>query len=111
MKNKQLEVLAPAGSPEAVTAAVRAGADAVYLGASAFSARANAQNFDRPALRQAVEYCHAAGVKVYLALNTLLLETELLQALSWVEYAASLPVDALIVQDLSLIHIFPLSSA
>ena len=105
MKNKQLEVLAPAGSPEAVTAAVRAGADAVYLGASAFSARANAQNFDRPALRQAVEYCHAAGVKVYLALNTLLLETELLQALSWVEYAASLPVDALIVQDPGLIRL------
>ena len=60
------EVLAPAGGPESLQAAVRAGADAVYLGASAFSARANAQNFDGQALKEAVSYCHARGVKVYL---------------------------------------------
>ena len=75
------EVLAPAGGPESLQAAVRAGADAVYLGASAFSARANAQNFDGQALKEAVSYCHARGVKVYLALNTLLQENELLPAL------------------------------
>ena len=59
MTNSKIEVLAPAGSPESLTAAVRAGADAVYLGGSAFSARAGAKNFDDGELKAAVEYCHA----------------------------------------------------
>ncbi len=96
------EVLAPAGGPESLQAAVRAGADAVYLGASAFSARANAQNFDGQALKEAVSYCHARGVKVYLALNTLLQENELLPALELLQYACTLPVDAVLVQDMGL---------
>ena len=109
-----MEILSPAGSPDSLVAAVRSGADAVYLGGSAFSARAAAKNFDDDALRQAVEYCHARGVKVYLALNTLLRQEELPAALELAEYACSLAVDALIVQDpgltallheLSLIHI------
>ena len=99
---QNLEILAPAGSPEALTAAVRSGASAVYLGASLFSARANAKNFDDAELKDAVIYCHARGVKVYLALNTLLLQDELPAALSLAEYACSLPVDALIVQDMGL---------
>lgn len=98
-----MEILSPAGSPESLTAAVRAGADAVYLGGSAFSARASAKNFDDAALRQAVEYCHARGVLVYLALNTLLRQEELPAALRLAEYACTLPVDALIVQDPGLI--------
>ena len=73
--NGKPEILAPAGSMEALTAAVRSGADAVYLGAESFSARGNAQNFDRDALRQAVAYCHLAGVAVHLAVNTLLFES------------------------------------
>lgn len=97
------EVLAPAGGPESLWAAVRAGADAVYLGASAFSARANAQNFDGQSLKEAVEYCHARGVKVYLALNTLLREDELLPALELLQYACTLPVDAVLVQDTGLL--------
>ena len=75
---EHMEILAPAGSPESLAAAVRAGADAVYLGADSFSARASAHNFDSQALREAVRYCHARGVRVHLALNTLLLEDELL---------------------------------
>ena len=100
---QNLEILAPAGSPEALTAAVRSGASAVYLGASSFSARANAKNFDSVELKKAVAYCHARGVKVYLALNTLLLQDELSDALALAEYACSLPVDALIVQDMGLV--------
>lgn len=100
---KKPEVLAPAGGPEGLAAAVRAGADAVYLGASAFSARASAQNFDRQALKEAVSYCHARGVKVYLALNTLLLEQELPAALNIFAEACTLPVDAVLVQDTGLL--------
>ncbi len=97
-----MEVLAPAGSPESLRAAVRAGADAVYLGADRFSARAGAKNFSRGELRRAVECCHARDVKVYLALNTLLLEEELPAALELARFACSLPVDALLVQDMGL---------
>lgn len=84
---------------------MRAGADAVYLGSTAFSARANAANFDREALKGAVEYCHIRGVSVYLAINTLLKNTELAEALALAEYACSLPVDALIVQDAGFAHL------
>lgn len=98
-----LEILAPAGSFESLIAAVRAGADAVYLGASSFSARANAKNFGPDELRQAAEYCHARGVKLYLALNTLLRQEELPAALELLQYACSLPVDAVIIQDPGLI--------
>lgn len=105
MTNSKIEVLAPAGSPESLTAAVRAGADAVYLGGSAFSARAGAKNFDDGELKTAVEYCHARGVKVYLAVNTLLLQDELQKALDFISYACTLPVDALLVQDAGLIRL------
>ena len=98
------ELLAPAGSAECLEPALRCGADAVYLGASRFSARGNAANFDRDALAQAVRDCHARGVRVYLALNTLLRDDELNDALALAAYACSLPVDALIVQDLGLIR-------
>jgi putative protease len=98
----KLEILAPVGSPESLLPAVRLGADAVYLGAKQFSARGNAGNFDRDALKDAVEYCHVRGVRVYLALNTLVRDSELPKAMELVDYAASLPVDALIVQDAGL---------
>lgn len=101
----KMEILAPAGSPECLEPAVRCGADAVYLGASRFSARSSAANFDRAALADAVQYCHARGVRVYLALNTLLHDDELPDALALAEYACTLPVDELIVQDLGLIRL------
>lgn len=97
-----MEILAPSGSSESLKAAVRAGANAVYLGGARFSARAGAKNFSDDELRQAVRYCHARNVKVYLAVNTLLLDGELAAALDFVRFACSLPVDALLVQDMGL---------
>lgn len=96
------EILAPAGSPEALLAAVRCGANAVYLGASTFNARRNAHNFDSGALKEAASYCHARGVAVHLALNTLVREDELKSAMKVAEEACTLGLDALIVQDLGL---------
>ncbi|MBQ2925247.1 MAG: U32 family peptidase, partial [Ruminiclostridium sp.] len=72
-----MELLAPAGSPESLTAAVQSGADAVYLGYGPLNARRNAKNFSQEELRQAVSYCHQRGTKVYLTLNTLLSNREL----------------------------------
>ena len=77
MKEQYFEVLAPAGGPEPLRAAVYAGADAVYLGGPAFGARANAQNFSREQLAEAVGFCHARGVRVHVTVNTLLKEKEL----------------------------------
>lgn len=97
-----VEILSPAGSDESLTAAVRAGADAVYLGAGRFNARRNAANFDDGALAGAVAYCHVRGVKVYLALNTLVSDSERAAALDTARLAAGIGVDGLILQDLGL---------
>ena len=83
---EKIRVLAPAGGMEALQAAVRAGADEVYLGADLFSARAGAKNFTREELGQAVRYCHEYGVQVHLAVNTLLTDDELPRALELIEY-------------------------
>ncbi|MCH3973308.1 MAG: U32 family peptidase [Oscillospiraceae bacterium] len=106
MKRKNnTEVLAPAGSPESLTAAVRAGADAVYLGASSFSARAGAHNFSREELSAAVRFCHERGVRVHLAVNILLRNDELPAALDLIRWACTLPVDAVLVQDPGLLSL------
>jgi putative protease len=97
-----LEVLAPAGSLPSLIAAIRCGADAVYLGGGDFNARRHAQNFDKATLREAVELCHTHGVKVHFALNTLIRQDELSAALALAQEVCSLGVDALIVQDLGL---------
>ena len=94
------ELLSPAGSPQALEAAVAAGADAVYLGGSHFNARQNAHNFDPLELREAVTHAHRMGARVYLTLNTLLWDRELPQALEAAYEAAEAGVDALIVADL-----------
>lgn len=99
---KRPEVLAPAGSEEALTAAVRAGADAVYFGGRLFNARRSADNFDGEALARAVRFCHERGVKAYITVNTLLFGGELRQTLDFAEELCALGVDALIVQDLGL---------
>lgn len=103
--NKPVEVLSPAGGKEALEAAVRAGADAVYLGGPQFGARAGAQNFSYEELSRAVEYCHQRGVRVHVTVNTLLKDSELPEALSFVEFLCSLPVDAVLVQDLGLLSL------
>ena len=75
-----MEILSPAGSPEAVRAAVCAGANAVYLGYGAFNARRNARNFTEEEVAEAVSYCHLRGVKVYVTLNTLVGDREMAAA-------------------------------
>lgn len=97
-----LELLSPAGSPEAVRAAVQSGADAVYLGADDFNARRGAVNFDRETLRETVAYCHLRGVRVYLTMNTLLYDRELSRAAELAAYASAIGVDAVLVQDLGV---------
>ena len=94
-----LEILAPAGSPEALTAAVRCGADAVYLGAPGFNARQHAKNFTYEELEGYLAYCHVRGVRVHLTLNTLVREEEGEAALRVAKTACDMGVDALIVQD------------
>lgn len=101
-ESQYFEVLAPAGGPEALRAAVFAGADAVYLGGPSFGARANAKNFSREELAEAVAFCHGRGVRVHVTVNTLLKEKEFPQALEFVKYLCSLPVDAVLVQDMGL---------
>lgn len=99
-----LELLAPAGSAEAVTAAVQSGADAVYLGYGDFNARRNAKNFSKEELAAAVSYCHLRSVKVYLTLNTLLTDRELPTAAAVVADAARAGVDAVLIQDLGVLR-------
>jgi putative protease len=99
-----IELLSPAGSPEAVRAAVQSGANAIYLGAGNFNARRNAVNFDNQALKETVDYCHLRGVKVYLTLNTLLYDRELSEASQLVGYASDIGIDALLVQDLGVLR-------
>ncbi len=97
-----MELLAPAGSPEALTAAVQAGADAVYLGCGPLNARRNAKNFSLEDLARGVEYCHLRGTKVYLTLNTLLSDRELPLAAETAAFASHAGVDAILVQDLGV---------
>ncbi len=97
-----LELLAPAGSIEALRAAVQNGADAVYLGVGTFNARQGAQNFTIQTLPEAVKYCHVRGVAVHLTLNTLVSDRELSEAATLIRHAAQAGVDAFIVQDLAI---------
>lgn len=100
MKDKQLpELLAPAGGMESLIAAVRCGADAVYIGAKQFSARHSAENFTLDTLREAVTLCHTAGIRLYLAVNTLLTAREFANLDSLALQMAELGIDGCIVQD------------
>lgn len=100
MAGKRLpELLSPAGSPEALKAAIDSGADAVYLGGAAFNARINAKNFTDDELRYGIELAHSYGVKVYIAANTLVFDKELDGFLRSVEYAYRCGADALIIAD------------
>ncbi len=96
------EILAPAGTWEALTAAVRSGANAVYLGIGDFNARRNAANFQLSELKDIISYCHIRGVKVHLALNTLVSDAELPAALEIIECGCAFGADAFIIQDLGL---------
>lgn len=97
-----MELLSPAGSREALVAAVQNGADAVYMGGSAFNARRFASNFDNAALQEAVDYCHIRGVKAYVTLNILVLDREMQEAAKYAEFLCRSGVDAVIIQDIGL---------
>lgn len=94
------ELLAPAGSPEALDAAIAAGADAVYFGGGAFNARMNAKNFVGDALADAIKKCRLYGVKTNITLNTLVHGREMQDVLDYVDTLYTLGADALIVADL-----------
>ncbi|MGN0803426.1 MAG: DUF3656 domain-containing protein [Candidatus Faecivicinus sp.] len=98
MRNKP-ELLAPAGGRDALIAAVQNGADAVYLGAGNFNARQSADNFDGDGLSEAIAYCHARGVKVFVTLNTLVREDEMDELADSVRAIAQACADAVLVQD------------
>lgn len=102
---KRPEILAPAGTYEAMEAAVKAGCDAVYAGGSLFSARAYAGNFDETAFLQAIDYCHLHGVKVYMTLNTLLKDSEINEVVRYVEPYYHAGLDAVLVQDMGIFQI------
>lgn len=98
MKNP--EILAPAGSMETLTAVLRTGADAVYIGGKKYSARNNAVNFDDDILPLAVELCHRYGAKIYLAVNTIIADSEMQDFCEYIKLTAKTGVDGYIVQDL-----------
>ena len=100
-----LELLAPAGSMEALRAAVQNGANAVYLGCGMFNARQSAKNFTPQTLAEAVKYCHIRGVQVHLTLNTLVSDREMAQLSELIRHAAQNNVDAFIVQDLGVVQL------
>jgi putative protease len=99
------ELLSPAGSPEALRAAVQNGAGAVYLGWGDFNARRNAKNFTDAEFAEALRYCHERGVRVFLTLNTLVTDRELPRALETARSACRLGVDAILVQDWGLLDL------
>ena len=101
LNSKNIEILAPAGDGDALRAAVFAGADAVYLGLTAFSARRSAGNFTPEQLCEATAFCHARGVKVYVAVNTTLYAGEMEALGAAIRAVADAGADAIIVQDLA----------
>ena len=100
------EILAPAGGMEQLVAAVRSGANAVYLGVQDFNARRNAANFDSQTLPQAVSYCHARNAKVYVTVNIAVLDSELEMLERSADMIASSGADAVIIQDLAVLRLF-----
>ncbi len=99
MTNRQVEILAPAGSMESLRAAVSAGADAVYMGGSRFGARAYADNPGEEQLLQAIDYVHLHGRKLYMTVNTLLKDEEMAELYDYLLPYYERGLDAIIVQD------------
>ena len=97
-----LEILAPAGNEECAHAAINSGANAIYLGLSAFSARQSAENFDEAAFRRLILRAHCLGVKVYVAMNTLVKDQEVPEFMKNLLFAWNSGADAIIMQDLLL---------
>ena len=100
-----MELLSPAGNREALIAAISCGADAVYLGYTAFGARSYAGNFDAEGLRDAVDYAHERGRKIYVTVNTLVKQAETDDLCDVLELLEGLGVDAILVQDFGVVRI------
>lgn len=99
---QNIELLAPAGSYEALVAAVQNGANAIYLGGNEFSARAFATNFNREELQAAVAYGHLRNVKIYVTVNTLYEDNQFEKLQDYLLFLQTIKVDALIIQDIGL---------
>ncbi len=104
-KEQKLELLAPAGSWEALEAAVNAGADAVYMGGKAFGARQYASNFDREEMAKAVYFAHMHRVRLYITVNTLVDDSEMKDLAEYLLFLNNVGVDGIIVQDMGVIRL------
>lgn len=104
-RTQRIELLAPAGSWEALEAAVNAGADAVYMGGKAFGARQYASNFDREEMTRAVYFAHMHRVRLYITVNTLVDDSELQELADYLLFLNNVGVDGIIVQDLGVIRL------
>lgn len=100
-----MELLAPAGSPERLIAALDAGADAVYLGGKRFSARKFAGNFSDEEIKEAVHTAHVKGAAVYVTLNTVIGDREWPELQDYVRFLGTLPIDGLLVQDFGVVAV------
>ena len=99
------ELLSPVGNKECLYAAIHNGADAVYLGGKLFGARKFAGNFTKEELKEAVEYAHLYGVKVYVTVNTIIYNDEVESLLEYIDYLHLIGVNALIMQDIGMISL------
>ena len=101
----KVELLAPAGSFEALQAAINAGADAIYLGGSSFGARQYASNFDSEELIKAVDLAHLYRIKIYVTVNTLIDNYEIAALIEYLQFLELIGVDAIIVQDIGVVEL------
>ncbi len=99
------ELLSPSGNIECLKAAINNGADACYLGGKSFGARAFAGNFTNEELKEAVEYAHLYGVKIYITVNTIIYNNEVEEFIEYINYLYQIGVDALIMQDIGMISL------
>lgn len=101
MEEKMTELLAPAGNMEALKAAISNGCDAIYLGMQKFGARAYSSNFDLDSLKEAVSYAHLRSVKIFVTMNTIVFENEIIEMQAQMHALNEIGVDGIIVQDLA----------
>ena len=99
---KRIELLAPSGNLETLKVATQAGADAIYIGGYAYSARSYADNFSNDELVEAINYAHLYGVKIYVTVNTLIYDDEVQTFMEYIDFLHKNNVDAIIIQDLGM---------